>query len=67
MRFYNTVFFRFISPEAKSFSNKTHIEMISALGEEKNKDILDSIYYARRIQTFLLPTEKYMTGHLHEW
>jgi len=43
MRFNNTVFFRFSGDEAKSFSNKTHVEMISALGEEKNKGILDSI------------------------
>jgi len=28
--------------------------------EEKNKDILDSIRYAKRIQTSLLPTEKYI-------
>jgi tetratricopeptide (TPR) repeat protein len=28
--------------------------------EEKQKEILDSIYYAKRIQTSLLPTEKYI-------
>lgn len=28
--------------------------------EEKNKDITDSIHYAKRIQTSLLPTEKYI-------
>ncbi len=28
--------------------------------EEKQKEILDSIHYARRIQTALLPTEKYV-------
>ncbi len=28
--------------------------------EEKNKNIMDSIYYARRIQSSLLPTEKYI-------
>lgn len=28
--------------------------------EEKNKDILDSIHYAKRIQQSLLPTEKYL-------
>jgi len=71
MRFNNTVFFRFISPEAKSFPNKTHIAMISALGEEKNKDILDSIRYAKRIQQSLLPTEKYFERNLkilnREW
>ncbi len=30
------------------------------LVEEKQKEILDSIYYARRIQRSLLPTEKYI-------
>jgi len=65
-RFNNTVFFRFISPEAKSFSNKTHIDMISALGEEKNKDIVDSIHYAKRIQQSLMPTEKYLERNLKE-
>jgi hypothetical protein len=28
--------------------------------EQKNKDILDSIAYARRIQHSLMPTEKYI-------
>lgn len=28
--------------------------------EEKQKQILDSIYYAKRIQQSLLPTEKYI-------
>ncbi|MEO6304926.1 MAG: tetratricopeptide repeat protein [Bacteroidia bacterium] len=32
--------------------------------EEKQKEILDSIYYAKRIQTSLLPTEKYINKHL---
>ncbi len=32
--------------------------------EEKQKEILDSIYYARRIQTSLLPTQKYLARHL---
>jgi tetratricopeptide (TPR) repeat protein len=32
--------------------------------EEKTKDILDSIYYARRIQRALLPTEKYIVACL---
>jgi len=64
IRFNNTMFFRFFSPEAKSFPNKTYTEMISALGEEKNKDILDSIRYAKRIQQSLLPTEKYFARKL---
>ena len=32
--------------------------------EEKQKDILDSIYYAKRIQRSLLPTEKYIHKNL---
>jgi tetratricopeptide (TPR) repeat protein len=35
-----------------------------ALVEEKQKEILDSIYYARRIQRSQLPTEKYITRSL---
>lgn len=31
---------------------------------EKNKEVLDSIYYARRIQRALLPTDKYIEKHL---
>ncbi len=33
--------------------------------EEKQKEILDSIHYAKRIQTSLLPTEKYLEKHLN--
>ena len=32
------------------------------LVEEKQKDILDSIRYAKRIQTSLMPNEKYLSG-----
>ncbi|MBA2610511.1 MAG: tetratricopeptide repeat protein [Bacteroidetes bacterium] len=32
--------------------------------EEKHKEILDSIHYAKRIQTSLLPTEKYIDKNL---
>ncbi|MEO6304978.1 MAG: hypothetical protein ABIP51_17585, partial [Bacteroidia bacterium] len=32
--------------------------------EEKQKEILDSIRYAKRIQTSLLPSEKYLAKHL---
>ena len=34
--------------------------------EEKNKDILDSIRYAKRIQISLLPTEKYIERILND-
>lgn len=33
--------------------------------EEKQKEILDSIHYAKRIQTSLLPTEKYIERNLN--
>ncbi len=39
---------------------KQVIEQQKHLVEEKQKEILDSIHYARRIQTALLPTEKYI-------
>ena len=39
---------------------KQLIEQQKHLVEEKQKEILDSIHYARRIQTALLPTEKYI-------
>jgi two-component system NtrC family sensor kinase len=34
--------------------------------EEKQKEILDSIRYAKRIQTSLLPTESYITSRLNK-
>jgi tetratricopeptide (TPR) repeat protein len=34
--------------------------------EEKQKEILDSIYYARRIQQTLIPSEKYISKKLRE-
>jgi hypothetical protein len=34
--------------------------------DEKNKDILDSIHYAKRIQTSLLPTDKFIERILNE-
>jgi hypothetical protein len=37
------------------------------LVEEKQKDILDSIRYAKRIQTSLMPNEKYLTGIFNKW
>jgi hypothetical protein len=37
------------------------IETQKALVEEKQKEILDSIYYARRIQIALMPSETYFT------
>jgi tetratricopeptide (TPR) repeat protein len=40
------------------------IELQKAILEEKNKEIIDSIYYASRIQQSLLPTEKYIDKNL---
>jgi hypothetical protein len=34
------------------------------LVEEKQKEILDSIHYAKRIQNALLPTEKYIQKNI---
>lgn len=39
---------------------KLEIEMQKEMVEEKQKEIIDSITYARRIQKSLLPTEKYI-------
>ncbi|MBA2613054.1 MAG: hypothetical protein H0U95_13875 [Bacteroidetes bacterium] len=43
---------------------KKIIEKQKQLVEDKQKDILDSLNYAKRIQTSLLPTEKYMRKFL---
>lgn len=43
---------------------KQLIEQQKHLVEEKQKEILDSIHYARRIQAALLPTEKYIDKSL---
>jgi tetratricopeptide (TPR) repeat protein len=42
----------------------TVITQQKILVEEKQKEILDSIHYAKRIQQSLLPSEKYMEKHL---
>lgn len=39
---------------------KNIIELQKQIVEEKQKEVLDSIYYAKRIQQSLLPTEKYI-------
>jgi len=48
----------------RAFKNKQKANIIieeqKKLVEEKQKDILDSIHYAKRIQQSLLPTEKYI-------
>lgn len=45
---------------------KEAVERQKEIVEEKQKEILDSIYYARRIQSALLPTNKYIEKHLNK-
>lgn len=48
-------------------TNRKNNKILKAQNEiiaEKNKDITDSIYYARRIQRSLLPPEKYIQKNL---
>jgi tetratricopeptide (TPR) repeat protein len=49
----------------KQKANKL-IELQKQLVEEKQKEILDSIYYAKRIQMALLPGNKYIERKLNE-
>ena len=42
------------------------IELQKQLIEEKQKEILDSLHYAKRIQTSLLPTDKYIERNLKQ-
>ncbi|OFY86311.1 MAG: hypothetical protein A3F72_10920 [Bacteroidetes bacterium RIFCSPLOWO2_12_FULL_35_15] len=44
---------------------KLIVENQKELVEEKNKEVLDSIYYARRIQRALLTSEGYIKKHLN--
>lgn len=46
------------------FEQKAQVEYQKELVEEKQKEIIDSIVYARRIQKSLLPTEKYIERNL---
>ncbi len=43
---------------------KQIIEQQKVVVEEKQREVLDSIYYAKRIQQSLLPTEKYINKNL---
>jgi tetratricopeptide (TPR) repeat protein len=47
----------------KKKTNKIIVQQ-KDLVEQKNKEILDSIYYAKRIQKSLLPTEKYLERNI---
>ncbi len=56
-------FFIFRGYRQKQKANRLLAEKNTVI-EEKNKDILDSIRYAKRIQNSLLPTEKYIDKSL---
>ena len=60
-------FFRFISPLKGSENQLSKYESIftSPSGEERQKEILDSIHYAKRIQTALMPHEKLINKNLN--
>jgi tetratricopeptide (TPR) repeat protein len=45
-------------------SQKKEVELQKFIVEEKQKEILDSIYYAKRIQTVLFASEKYIEREL---
>ncbi len=45
-------------------AQKFEVELQKDLVEEKQKEVIDSIHYAKRIQTALLRTEKYISQHL---
>ena len=45
-------------------TQKQEVERQKELVEEKQKAMLDSIHYARRIQQSLLPTEKYIEKNI---
>ncbi len=45
---------------------KNIIEIQKKVVEDHQKEILDSIHYAKRIQTSLLPPEKYIAKHLND-
>jgi tetratricopeptide (TPR) repeat protein len=60
------VFFIFRSYRAKKKAN-IEISLQKGVIEEKNKDILDSIHYAKRIQSALLASENLLDKHLTDY
>ncbi|MDP1799958.1 MAG: hypothetical protein Q8L81_01305, partial [Bacteroidota bacterium] len=59
--------FRTIKKQKNTINaQKTVVEQQKYLVEEKQKEIMDSIRYAKRIQTSLLPTEKYLDRSFKE-
>nr|MBA3706622.1 SpoIIE family protein phosphatase [Bacteroidota bacterium] len=59
----------FISFKRYREKKKTNIELTAQKGliEEKNREILDSIHYAKRIQRALLASDKLLTKKLSEY
>ena len=53
----------------RAFRQKQKVNLIISkqkeLVEEKQREILDSIHYAKRIQQSLLPTEKYIDKNIN--
>ena len=45
-------------------AQKEEVEKQKQIVEEHQKEIIDSIRYAKRIQRALLPTEKYIAKHI---
>jgi hypothetical protein len=48
----------------ENYINSLKLKHTLDLVEEKQKEILDSIYYARRIQRALITSEKYIENKL---
>ncbi|MBI3509983.1 MAG: tetratricopeptide repeat protein [Bacteroidetes bacterium] len=63
IQFLNQVEFAKKEAELEKIKN-TELQKAYTIIEEKNKDILDSFHYAKRIQASLLPGEKYIERHL---
>ena len=59
--------FRVTNKQKKIIEEQKHLvdEAFEKLAE-KNKEVLDSIHYAKRIQVALLPNEKYINRNLHK-
>ncbi|MES2762061.1 MAG: tetratricopeptide repeat protein [Bacteroidota bacterium] len=67
--FLGFVFNRFRATQKQKMiieQQKVMVDQAFAHLEEKNKEVLDSIHYAKRIQTALLPSEKYIERKLNE-
>jgi len=65
-----TVMFKSYKQKSKSnkiiIAQKEEVELKNVLIEEKQKEILDSIHYAKRIQTTLLAHREFINEHVKE-